>query len=409
MKSRSAGVSRDELFIFEAAPIQLSLKATFNNKWVSIKQGVDLSANQNEHTTQHETFQFEYHEKTKDWTIMTHDCSFWSVANGSSSSTVHVSRQTDNQSVKDYFNLVWSENDATCSLKLSTGSSKQLDGDRWICARKSGQLYLGAGNATQEPVRFIMRFQNRRSLNLRPVNGSGFVGLKTNSSGVLEANKTAPDSILVEYTSSDYNVQQSLLPTNNLTSISEPHVKGITMMTDLSGSNLDSNNNTTAAFENQKEENEQTIETATPSVAAIINSLSNAHLNNNNNNYGRNNLNNITSIHKIAPSINLSDGMSDTASVVSSSSPLGSGIAQYDCCYLKMLSKDRYWTVGDNGSSIMCDSTSRACAQQWIIELRTHSAIAIRTNDTHAYVQLGSNGTIGLAKCDAKDASLWEI
>jgi len=39
LRSRANNVSKDELFQFECAPIQISLRATFNNKWVSIKQG----------------------------------------------------------------------------------------------------------------------------------------------------------------------------------------------------------------------------------------------------------------------------------------------------------------------------------------------------------------------------------
>ena len=38
LKSRSTTVSKDELFEFHSAPIQLALKANFNNKWVSTKQ-----------------------------------------------------------------------------------------------------------------------------------------------------------------------------------------------------------------------------------------------------------------------------------------------------------------------------------------------------------------------------------
>ena len=39
LRSKANNVSKDELFQFEASPIQISLRATFNNKWISIKQG----------------------------------------------------------------------------------------------------------------------------------------------------------------------------------------------------------------------------------------------------------------------------------------------------------------------------------------------------------------------------------
>lgn len=39
LRTRSSNVSRDELFVFEEAPIQVAFRAAFNNKWVSVKQG----------------------------------------------------------------------------------------------------------------------------------------------------------------------------------------------------------------------------------------------------------------------------------------------------------------------------------------------------------------------------------
>lgn len=71
LNNQGTTVSKDEIFEFHSAPVQLALKATFNNKWVSTKQSLDLTANQNEITSVHETFQFEYHEETKSWAIRT--------------------------------------------------------------------------------------------------------------------------------------------------------------------------------------------------------------------------------------------------------------------------------------------------------------------------------------------------
>lgn len=39
LRTRSTAVGKDELFEFEPAPLQVAFRATFNNKWVSIKQG----------------------------------------------------------------------------------------------------------------------------------------------------------------------------------------------------------------------------------------------------------------------------------------------------------------------------------------------------------------------------------
>jgi len=46
LRTRSAAVGKDELFEFEPAPLQVAFRATFNNKWVSIKQGKCLHQSQ---------------------------------------------------------------------------------------------------------------------------------------------------------------------------------------------------------------------------------------------------------------------------------------------------------------------------------------------------------------------------
>ena len=59
LKSRSSTVTRDELFSLEDSLPQASFIAGLNNKYVSVKQGVDVTANQDE-IGDNETFQMEY-------------------------------------------------------------------------------------------------------------------------------------------------------------------------------------------------------------------------------------------------------------------------------------------------------------------------------------------------------------
>lgn len=56
LKSRSQSVTRDELFSLEDSSPQASFVAGLNMKYVSVKQGVDVTANQDE-IGQDETFQ----------------------------------------------------------------------------------------------------------------------------------------------------------------------------------------------------------------------------------------------------------------------------------------------------------------------------------------------------------------
>lgn len=506
LKSRSVGVSRDELFVFECAPIQVSFRATFNNRWISIKQGVDLSANQTETVSKFETFQLTYHKQTQCWSIMTHDCNFWTLSHNTN--TITICRPGDYEALtRGQFKLIWSETDATCSLKYIDADRNE----RWISARKSGQLFLA--NGPQSPAKFIMRFQNRRLLNLRPLDGSGFVGIKSLSSNQLEANKTAPDSIVIEYSElldnngpsngcllSSSFVSKSRRPPEvgpkpvdtrrsedeqtinifnvrlnstkmgqmvleryigngrdddqeqkrNVTTVS-PDVEHLKEIEDI----VDDNNNETfipdkTVVPESKLTNGSVESNSAPSVASIINSFSNVKLKPNNVAAGRQIDPVVTnraspSVIKLATSFNNSVGQqqqklatdgssSDTASVITScssaasselsngshgggatdhlpmiSSNKGDQLAQTECCYLKIRSNDRYLMAGDDNQSLICDATNKACAQSWILELRSHNLIAIRASDNHAYMQLGTNGTVYLSRCDSDKASLWEF
>uniref|UniRef100_A0A6G1SR25 Protein singed n=1 Tax=Aceria tosichella TaxID=561515 RepID=A0A6G1SR25_9ACAR len=549
LRSRSIGVSRDELFVFEGVPIQVSMKATFNNRWVSIKQGVDLSANQTETTDKFETFQLTYHKQTQNWSIMTYDCNYWTISQNTN--TVSVCRPGDYEGLtRGQFRLIWSDLDASFRVK-HVDINRQ---ERWIAARKSGQLFL-ATSANQEPVKFVMRFQSRRLLNLRPIEGSGFVGLKSASSKHLEANKAWPDSIEIEYSelpssvaiatgsvgvgcnrlvvstaassglanqtmhqanSSNnggitneqkvinvFNVKlnstktgldvfdkiksnhefetakqqkQQLLEqkkTTTETCASATSATNQTLMDDLIGCNgggIDANNNCMeSAYE--KDTNSGGVEmTSAPSVASIINSFSSStkitssqssSVTNNEQQQQQNgsprqqtqSIRQVNSaVSKLASSFEVGNSSSsaqqhqtannngptlnqtEAGPILSScSAPLDSSssqqeigkavgaignssgvvdqVAQFECCYMKMKANNKYLVVGDgnDSSSIICDATNKACAQAWILELRSHNSIAIRACDNHAYMQMGTNGTIFLSRCDPKDASLWEF
>lgn len=70
LKSRSQTVTRDELFSLEDSLPQASFVAALNLKYVSVKQGVDVTANQDEIGTD-ETFQLEYDWPARRWALRT--------------------------------------------------------------------------------------------------------------------------------------------------------------------------------------------------------------------------------------------------------------------------------------------------------------------------------------------------
>lgn len=128
---------------------------------------MDVSANQNEVTAEHETFQFRYNQATDTWNIITKEGNFWSLG---AAATIHAANK--DAKAGGHFKLRWNPEDGTCSL-LAMSDPKSSD-QKWICSKKSGQLVT----AGSEPVRFYVKLQNRTTINLRGANASGFVGLK---------------------------------------------------------------------------------------------------------------------------------------------------------------------------------------------------------------------------------------
>lgn len=70
LKSRSQTVTRDELFSLEDSLPQSSFIAALNSKYVSVKQGVDVTANQDE-IGENETFQLEFDWSAHRWALRT--------------------------------------------------------------------------------------------------------------------------------------------------------------------------------------------------------------------------------------------------------------------------------------------------------------------------------------------------
>lgn len=80
----------------------------------------------------------------------------------------------------------------------------------------------------------------------------------------------------------------------------------------------------------------------------------------------------------------------------------------FNCCYFKLLSTGKYLNVVD-GQTICADASSMACAQQFQLELRTGTYLAIRTVDSGNYLNLTANGSLVLSPCLPEKATLWEF
>jgi len=82
VKSKNKVVGKDEIFTLEISYPQVGLRA-HNGKFASIRQGVDLYANQSE-VEEKEIFQLEYQNSSKKWKIRTCDGKYWTVTSGNS-------------------------------------------------------------------------------------------------------------------------------------------------------------------------------------------------------------------------------------------------------------------------------------------------------------------------------------
>ena len=78
--ARSKTVTKDELFMFDPNHAQVALIA-HNGKLASVKQGLDVSANQVE-INDTETFQLEEDAVNEKWTIRTNANKYWRLEMG---------------------------------------------------------------------------------------------------------------------------------------------------------------------------------------------------------------------------------------------------------------------------------------------------------------------------------------
>merc|ERR1711936_1394159 len=81
LKTRSATVTKDELFSLEDSLPQASFVAASNARYVSVKQGVDVTANQDE-ISDHETFQMEFDPSSKRWYMRTMQDKYFTLQAG---------------------------------------------------------------------------------------------------------------------------------------------------------------------------------------------------------------------------------------------------------------------------------------------------------------------------------------
>lgn len=179
LRTRALTVSRDEMFSLEESIPQAAFVA-FNGKFVSVKQGVDVTANQEE-ISDHETFQLEFDNATKRWYIRTMQDKYWTLQ-----SSGGIQANAEKGSSNSLFDLVW-QGDGSVGFRANNG--------KYIAAKKSGHLFANS-DKMEEVERFRFFLMNRVTLVLKCE--QGFVGYKSPASTKLECNKASYETIFIE-------------------------------------------------------------------------------------------------------------------------------------------------------------------------------------------------------------------
>ncbi|KAK7861730.1 hypothetical protein R5R35_008703 [Gryllus longicercus] len=180
LKSRSTTVTKDELFSLEDSLPQASFVASLNARYVSVKQGVDVTANQDE-ISDHETFQLEFDGSTKRWYIRTMQDRYWTLETGGG-----IQASSDKKSSNALFDLVWQDGGAV-AFRANNG--------KYIATKRSGHLYANC-DTVEDNAKYFFYLINRPILVLKCE--QGFVGYKSASSPKLECNKATYETIQVE-------------------------------------------------------------------------------------------------------------------------------------------------------------------------------------------------------------------
>lgn len=182
MQGRNKAVSKDELFTIEDSHPQVFFTA-HNGKTVSIKQGVDCSANQdNEELSDREIFQIEFDKKSSNWRVRTSDNKYWSLEAASG-----IQGVGNAQSGTGLFAIEWQDNGGI-ALKASN--------NKYVTARMNGSLYA-VSDSVSDKERFFMTITNRPILILK--GEYGFMGFKSSANPRIECNKASHDTIYLEH------------------------------------------------------------------------------------------------------------------------------------------------------------------------------------------------------------------
>ncbi|MGH0121566.1 UNVERIFIED_CONTAM: hypothetical protein FKN15_040693 [Acipenser sinensis] len=183
---RSSKPGKDELFDLEESHPQVVFQAA-SGRFVSNRQGVSISANQDEETDQ-ETFQMEIDRGSKKCMFRTNAGNYWTLVShgGIESTATEVAAST-------MFDIEWRGR----RVALRAGNGK------YVCTKKNGQLSAGSDSAGEDEE-FLLKLINRPILILRGENG--FVCHHKNSN-TLDGNRSVYDIFQLIFADGAYQIK----------------------------------------------------------------------------------------------------------------------------------------------------------------------------------------------------------
>lgn len=180
MKGRNKTITKDELFTIEDSHPQIILIA-YTGKKVSTKQGVDITANQDEETD-NETFQAEYVKSREKWAFKTIHNKYWTFDQVTSG----VQDKSSEIKAECLFDLEW-QGDGSIALKACNGL--------YIFNKQTGCL-LAQSTTITDKEKFKVKIVNRPLLVLKSEHG--FVGQKTSTNLEYCCNRATYNIIFME-------------------------------------------------------------------------------------------------------------------------------------------------------------------------------------------------------------------
>ncbi|XP_028824643.1 fascin-2-like [Denticeps clupeoides] len=177
---------KDELFDLEESHPQVVFQAA-NSRFVSIRQGVSISANQDDETDL-ETFQMEIDRDSKKCMFRTNEGKYWTlVAHGGIQSTATET------GANTMFQIEWLGR--RVALRASNG--------KYVCTKRNGQL-AAVSDSVGEDEQLVLKLINRPMLILRGENG--YICHHKNSSA-LDANRSVYDIFSLSFGDGAYRIR----------------------------------------------------------------------------------------------------------------------------------------------------------------------------------------------------------